>query len=138
VEREGVVAVADFCQVTKLPPKRNRQREARIDQEIVVDAYTPEERAMGWYYYLERQLCFPFTATCIKRRATSPFKIGELLSVTRLASEEDCMGEIIVLTKWRGRALGVPLSQLRPGNVDADTKEGVEDWHYWVAKGYQY
>ena len=34
-------------------PKLNRARERRIELEIVIDAYTPEESAMGWYYYLE-------------------------------------------------------------------------------------
>src|SRR5579863_6892498 len=112
--------------------KRNRRRETRIEQEIVVDAYTSEERAMGWYYYLEGKLRFPFTAICIKRRATSPFKIGESLSISALAPEDDCMSEIVVLTKWHGRALGVPLAQLRPDNGDAATKEAIEDWQYWV------
>ena len=93
---------------------------------------------MSWYYYLERKLRFPFMATCIKRRATSPFKVGESLSITGLAPEDDCMSEIIIITTWHDRALGVPLAQLRPRNVDADTKEGIEDWHYWVAMGYQY
>jgi hypothetical protein len=87
---------------------------------------------MGWYYYLEGKLRFPFTATCIKRRATSPFKIGESLPITGLAPEEDCMSEIIVITKYHGRALGVPLAQLRPRKVDAATKEAIEDWHYWI------
>jgi hypothetical protein len=31
--------------------------------EIVVDAYTPEEQAMGWYYSLEDRLHFPFVAS---------------------------------------------------------------------------
>jgi hypothetical protein len=118
--------------------KRSQRREERIDQEIVVDAYTSEERALGWYYYLERKLHFPFTAICIKRRATSPFKIGESLSITGLAPEDDCMHEIVVLTEWHGRTLGVPLAQLRARKVNADTKEGIEDWHYWVEMGYQY
>jgi hypothetical protein len=83
-------------------------------------------------------LRFPFTATCIKRRATSPFKIGESLSATGLAPEEDCMSEIIVITKYYGRAQGVPLAQLRPRKVDPTTKQAIEDWHYWVAMGYQY
>lgn len=124
--------------MTKAKPKRSRGREERIGQEIVVDAYTAEERALGWYYYLERKLRFPFTAICIKRRATSPFKIGEALSVTGLAPEDDCMHEIIVLTEWHGRILGVALAQLRPRKVSAETKEGIEDWHYWVAMRYQY
>ncbi len=124
--------------MTKVKPQRNRRREERIEQEIVVDAYTPDERAMGWYYYLEGKLRFPFTATCIKRRATSPFKLGESLSITGLAPGDDCMSEIIVLTEWHGRSLGVPLAQLRPRKVDAATKQGIEDWHYWKAMGYQY
>jgi hypothetical protein len=122
----------------KVRPHRSPRREARIDQEIVVDAYTSDERAMGWYYYLEGKLRFPFTATCLKKRATSPFKIGESLTVTGLAPDEDCMSEIIVITEYHGRALGVPLAQLRPWKVDVATKEAIEDWHYWVAMGYQY
>lgn len=35
-------------------PKRKRDSkcEERIEMEIIVDAYGPEEQAMGWYYYL--------------------------------------------------------------------------------------
>ncbi len=93
---------------------------------------------MGWYYYLEGKLRFPFTATCTKRRATSPFKVGESLSVIGLAPEQDCMAEIIVLTEFSGRTLGIPLAQLRPRKVSTATKQAIEDWHYWVAMGYQY
>jgi hypothetical protein len=124
--------------VSKVRPHRSSRREARIEEEIVVDAYTSDERAIGWYYYLEGKLRFPFTASCIKRRATSPFKISESLTVTGLAPEDDCMSEIIVITEYHGRALGIPLAQLRPRKVDAATEEAIEDWHYWVAMGYRY
>ena len=30
--------------------KENKAREERITMEIIVDAYGPEEQAMGWYY----------------------------------------------------------------------------------------
>ena len=33
---------------------RDEEREQRITMEIVVDAYTPEEQAMGWFYSLDR------------------------------------------------------------------------------------
>jgi Calcium binding len=46
-------------------PSRDQEREQRITMEIVVDAYTPEEQAMGWYYSLEDRLHFPFAARCI-------------------------------------------------------------------------
>jgi hypothetical protein len=35
--------------------RRNPDRENRIREEIIVDAYGPEEQAMGWYYYLEER-----------------------------------------------------------------------------------
>jgi hypothetical protein len=35
--------------------KRDAVREERI-HEIVVDAYGPEEQAMGWYRYLEDKI----------------------------------------------------------------------------------
>lgn len=58
--------------------KRKEQgREARIHNEIVVDAYDASERAMGWYYYLEEKLQFPFTATCIAARPISPLRVGD-------------------------------------------------------------
>ena len=31
---------------------KDEEREERIHMEIIVDAYGPEERAMGWYNYL--------------------------------------------------------------------------------------
>jgi hypothetical protein len=40
--------------------KRDDHREERIDMEILVDAYTEEERAMGWYYYLADTVTFLF------------------------------------------------------------------------------
>ena len=48
--------------------------------EIIVDAYGPEEQAMGWYYYLEENLQFPYTAMCKVRRAISPLLIKDEVS----------------------------------------------------------
>ena len=47
-------------------------RERRISMEAVVDAYNEQERAIGWYYYLEGKLNFPFLARCAARRSTPP------------------------------------------------------------------
>ena len=41
---------------------------------IVVDAYDEGERAMGWYYYLEDRLSFPFKARCMRQELKSPLK----------------------------------------------------------------
>ena len=39
--------------------------------EAIVDAYGAEEQAMGWYYYFDDKLSFPFLTQCIARRAIS-------------------------------------------------------------------
>src|SRR5271166_3153561 len=57
-------------------PKRDPVREERIHEEIIVDAYGPEEQAMGWYYYLEDKIHFPFQAKCITSKVISPLQKG--------------------------------------------------------------
>ena len=37
----------------------DEEREERIQIEIIVDAYGPDEQAIGWYSYLEEYLQFP-------------------------------------------------------------------------------
>jgi hypothetical protein len=123
-----------------MPPeakKRNARRERRIEMEITVDAYGAEERAMGWYYYLEAKLHCPFRATCIAERSISPLRKGDKVEVVGMAPESECECEMFVEISWDGRRLGVPLAQLKPGRrTDKDTKEAVADWHYWRDQGY--
>lgn len=117
-------------------PKRSPTREARIINHIVVDASTESERAMGWYYHLDNQLQFPFSARCVRQRAISPLRRGDEVTVVGMAPEDECMHEMFVRVRWERSALAVPLSQLMPRRVDAETRRAVEDWHYWVAQDY--
>ena len=116
----------------------NNARERRIEMEVVVDAYNSEERAMGWYCYLEEKLKFPFQARCKSKRAVSPLRIGEEITVLGMAPEEDCESEMFVRLRWGGRSMAVPLSQLVPLAADPETKEAVADWHYWLGRGYEF
>ena len=116
---------------------RDKEREQRITMEIVVDAYTPEEQAMGWYYSLEDRLHFPFVARCIAERAISPLRVGDEVEVVGMAPEEECQHEMFVLIRWERRALGVPLAQLEGVAVDDQTRQVIEDWQYWAAQGYE-
>jgi hypothetical protein len=118
--------------------KRNQQIEERIEQEIVVDAYGTEERAMGWYYYLEDQLRFPFPGKCITQRATSPLRKGQEVPVVGLATADECEHEMFVLITWEGRTLAVPLAQVEPVRADEATRQAIADWHYWVEQGYEF
>jgi len=118
--------------------RKNESRENRITMEIVVDAYGPEEQAMGWYYYLDDTLIFPFLTKCINKRAISPLKVGDEIEVIGMAPEEECEHEMFVITRWEGDGLAVPLMQLEVIRGDDKTFEAVGDWHYWVNRGYQF
>jgi hypothetical protein len=118
--------------------KENRSRERRIEMDVVVDAYNAEERAMGWYYYLEDKLNFPFKARCKSRREISPLRVGEEVEVVGMASEREGLSEMFVRLRWRGRRLAVPLAQLEPLKADARTTQAIADWHYWIGRGYEF
>jgi len=121
------------------PIQEDPERENRIVMEIIVDAYGPEEQAIAWYYYLQDELFFPFTATCVVERATSPLHAGDEVEILCMASEDECQHEMFVETPWGGRTLAIPLSQVSPiGATDEGTKEAVADWHYWIARGYEF
>lgn len=113
-------------------------REERIGMEAIVDAYGAEERSLGWYCYLDAKLAFPFRAECISKRTTSPLKVSEKVEVISMAPEEECERDMFVIVKWRGEELGVPLAQLKGIKLDEDSEEAIADWHYWVARGYEF
>lgn len=79
---------------------KDPDREHRIHYEAVADAYNEEERAMGWYYYLQDSLLFPFKAKCISRRQISPPQVGEIVEVQGMALEDECMREVFVEITW--------------------------------------
>ena len=121
--------------------REQSEREDRILLKIVVDAYGESERAMSWYYYLEEKLKFPFKANCTSARASSPLEIGSQVEVLGMAPGDDCMAEIFVSVshgETRKPKLVVPLFQLQCFSTNAGTCQAVEDWHYWVARGYEY
>ena len=107
--------------------------EERIEMEIVVDAYGEEEHFMGWYYYLEDRIQFPFEAKCIQESKISPLQVGERVKVFGMIEEYPT---IFVEIEWSGRNFGVPLAQLEGIEVNGETKEAIGDWHYWTSRGY--
>ena len=119
-------------------PSENREREDRFTDEVVVDAYGEEERAMGWYYYAADNIAFPFKARCALKRATSPLKAGDVVEVTGMAAEDDCMQELMVLIKWDDEDLAVPLIQLESPGSTGLTRQVLADWKYWVDRGYTF
>jgi hypothetical protein len=88
---------------------------------------------------LEGQLQFPFTANCIAQRAISPLRVKDEVEVIGMPGEDECEHEMFVTIRWERDGLAVPLAQLTPIRAtDEQTKQAVEDWHYWVRMGYQF
>lgn len=116
--------------------EQDAEREERITMEIVVDAYEPEEQAMGWYYYLQNTMQFPFTAVRISKRRGSLVK--ESVTVAGMALEEECEREMFVDIDYDGDTLAVPLIQLEAKEAELETRQAIADWHDWVNQGYEF
>lgn len=56
-----------------------------------------------------------------------------------MPGEDECEHEMFVTIRWERDGLAVPLAQLKPIRAtEEQTKQAVEDWHYWVRMGYQF
>ena len=82
-------------------PKLDPEREDRIHNEAIVDA-SPDEQAMSWYYYLESKISFPFQAKCLATKVVSPLWKGETVEVVRMAPDEVCEHDMLVLVRCLG------------------------------------
>ena len=80
---------------------------------------------------------FPFSARYVAHRAISPLEPGEEVEVVGMAPVEECDHEMFVMIQWKSRKLAVPLMQLEGIDVDEETQQAIEDWHYWVDRGYE-
>jgi hypothetical protein len=85
-------------------PRRDPVREDRIENEAIVDA-RPEEQPMGWYYYLENKIGFPFPAKCIAADVVSPLRKGETVEVVRMAPEKELRARHVRPGSMAGRWL---------------------------------
>ena len=63
-------------------------------------------------------------------------KEGDEVQVSGLAQESKCLREIYVEAEWDGKDITVPLVQLQGIEADGQTQQAVDDWHYWVGRGY--
>ncbi len=121
--------------------KQSKEREDRINMEILVDAYDAEERAMGWHSYPEDTLGFPFTARCTAERPVSPLKKGDEMEVLAMAPPDECQRAVFVMIRSDRKkdGLAVPLSQLQAAKDTTEaTVQAVDDWRYWAAQGYEF
>lgn len=118
--------------------KHDPEREERITMKIVVDAYDPEEQVMGWYYYLQDTMQFPFSAIRVSKRRSAAGEQREAVEVVGMASEDECEQEMFVEIAYEGDEFAVPLIDIEAPKAAAKTQQAIADWHYWVNRGYQF
>jgi hypothetical protein len=82
----------------------------------------------------QNQIPFPGQVHRSQNRFTAQGR--ETIEVHRMAPEDACSAEMLVLIRWHGRVMAVPLSQLTAIDPDETTAEAIGDWHYWVARSY--
>ncbi len=111
--------------------EKDDERESRIQDEVVVDCYDEYEQAAGWETYLGDKLNFPFKAKRIGEHGGSQVNVLGM-------SEIDSMKGIFVEVELKGEIVDLPVEQIEPIAVDEETREGIEDWHYWIAQGHQF
>jgi hypothetical protein len=119
----------------KSPRKTRSERTAFTTK----PSWTPtgrKSKVMGWHCYLDDKIRFPFQAKCIAAKIVSPLRKGETVEVQRMVPEDACSADMLVLIRWQGRTMAVPLSQLVAVDPDVSTAEAIADWHYWVNQGY--
>ncbi len=76
---------------------------------------------------------------CLQHETCYPLHVKDEVDIIGMASDEECEKEMFVTIRWEMDGLAAPLSQLTPASDTAtQTKQAVEDWHYWVQMGYQF
>ena len=123
--------------------EEDKIREERITMEIVVDAHDKEERAMGWYYYLDDTLNIPFNAKWKKKTRSKSATVEEkTVEVLGMAPEDECERDMLVEVVYVGGkdedVFSAKLSEIEAMDADSETTEAIADWHYWLARGYKF
>ena len=120
----------------------DENREHRIKTEIIIDAEDKEERAMGWYYYLEETLNFPFLAKWTKKGRKSASIEEKQVEVLGMAPDDECLKDMLVEVAYiDGKdedVYSAKLSEIAAIDADSETQDAIADWLYWIARGYKF
>lgn len=112
---------------------KDAEREHKIYYEIIVDCYDEGEQKMGWYYYMEENLQFPFEANIIIKKKNGR-ATEQIVEVLQLSSDEDFGNDMLVEVCYNDDIFDVPLLSLKNIKADGKTIEAIEDWKYWDSK----
>lgn len=129
-----------FVELTRRFPSDEPEREARIHDEITVDAYGDEEVTSSWYYYLEDKLNFPFLAMVqthkMQHARAGMSYCASKVRVLGLAPLQRCSARHIwamgiLSTAGSETPVHILLTDLTSVDADEMREEALTDWMYW-------
>jgi len=88
-----------------------------------VDANGPEEQVVGWYYYVDDKIRFPFSGQVHRSQNRFAAQEGGNRRSPAHGTEDACSGDMLVLICWHDRTMAVPLSQLVAIDPDESTTD---------------
>ncbi|MEL7120102.1 MAG: calcium-binding protein, partial [Bacteroidota bacterium] len=112
----------------------------KIDYEIIVDCYDDYEVNMGWYYFFEEALEFPFEAEINLKTRNGKTNLTKV-DVLGIATEEGNFDEINEISlevspKGSETTLDVVLSKLKNLKANQSVIEAFEIWNFWKSGKY--
>jgi len=112
--------------------KTSKEMQEIIDDEILVDCYDDDEVNMGWFYYMEGHLEFPFKARLDvkKRDGSTQLKSVEVLKLASTA--QNFAGEAFyVEVSYSEDIIETGLSKLCNIQASDETLEAIQIWKFW-------
>ena len=112
--------------------EKNAERDHRIHDEIIVDAYGEEEQAMSWYYYMEENLDFPMQAK-IKLRLRGGKTEEKTVKIVEVdpKSETSLTLRLGITEGKSDRVQYISPFDIVSINTSDENLEILNDWLYW-------
>lgn len=109
----------------------DEEMQEKIDYEIIVDAYDEYEQSMGWFYFFEETLEFPFMATAQLKKRDGTMESKRVKLVGLASKEEDFMNSDFNLEMEQGQYLRpVAYSALSDVKASDETLEAFQIWDF--------
>jgi hypothetical protein len=107
-------------------------REDRILNEVIVDCYDEEEEETSWFYYLNDEVSYPFSAVVrlSKKGGQTEEKTVEVVEMDPEAENGGTL-RMGITEPGQKRVQYIPLSDFVKADTTDDNLQALNDWLYW-------
>lgn len=112
---------------------------SKIENEIIMDCYDDQEISMGWYYFFQDELEFPFEVEISLKTRNGGKKLIEI-DILKMVEEErnyEISGLLFeVSPKEAELIMEIGADKLKNTKGSRSTKEAFEIWFFWNSDKY--